>query len=557
MVDQLPGYVLREPVGQGATAIVWRAEPAGTPGRLVAVKRLAGRPDPGALADLRREADALERLSHPSILRLLEVVEDGDGVALVLPFATGGSLAARIAANPDGLPAASVADLGARLAGALAAAHNLGLVHRDVKPTNVLFDAEGQPLLADFGTARLVHDRAGIAGTAEYLAPEVAGGEPPDARSDVYGLGITCYEALTGAPPYAGSTPAATLRAADRGHHVPLGEVIEAPDALIGAVEAAIARDPARRPETAARLAGLLDEARRELEAHGGAAPPPPPAAGPGGGAGVLGALPPDDGPRGRRRSRAVGGPAAERSDAAAGGAAPAAGASDGSEAPAADAGGAEGATAPGADGRAHERSPTQLFGPAPPRAASAAPDRRGIDRRLLVAAAALVLAVPLAVAWWLATGDETSEAPPAAADDPVREVLEEPERTPADLCEDVEPAEVDGAEVFPADVEARDCSVPVSWDGATLLVPRPDGTPVRYELDAEEGDRMVFGDWNCDGRETPALYRPSSGEVFLFEGFADDGEVTVRGEPSGVTDGEPRVVTDAEGCHRVEVEPA
>jgi hypothetical protein len=551
MVDQLPGYVLREPVGQGATAVVWRAEPAGTPGRLVAVKRLAGHPEPTALADLRREADALERLSHPSILRLIEVVEDGDGVALVLPFATGGSLAARIAANPDGLPAASVADLGARLAGALAAAHNLGLVHRDVKPTNVLFDAEGQPLLADFGTARLVHDRAGIAGTAEYLAPEVAAGEPPGPRSDVYGLGITCYEALTGAPPYAASTPAATLRAADRGHHVPLGDVIAGPTALVDAVEAAIARDPARRPETAARLAGLLDEARRELEAGGEPAPPPPPTAGPGGGAGVLGAVPADDAPRARRWARAAGDPAGGREATAPTGGAPGARAADG---PGPNGPGTEGSGPPNDDVGAPERSQTQLFGPAPPRPAAAAPDRRGVDRRLLVVAAVLVLLVPLAVAWWLVTGDDGADAP-VAAEDPVREVLEEPERTPAELCDDVEPAEVDGAEVFPADVDARDCSVPVAWDGATLLVPRPDGPPVRYELDAEDGDRMVFGDWNCDGRETPALYRPSSGEVFLFEGFADDGEVTVRGEPSGVTDGEPRVITDAEGCHRVEVE--
>jgi hypothetical protein len=536
MSEGLPGYVLREPVGEGATAIVWRAEPTGTPGRLVAVKRLAGAADPAAVADLRREAEALDRLSHPSILRLLEVVQDGDGVALVLPYATGGSLADRIAARPDGLEPASVADLGARLGGALAAAHNLGLVHRDIKPTNVLFDAEGQPLLADFGTARLVHDRAEIAGTAEYLAPEVAGGQPPDARSDVYSLGVTCYEALAGAPPYAGSTPGATLRSADRGHHVPLGDVVDAPASLVAAVEAAIARDPAARPATAAELAGRLDEARRELEAGGEAAPPPPPAGS--GGAGVLGAVPASDAPRGWRRSRDADHPAP------------------------ADAPSTETAPpSPGGGSSGPERSGTQLFGPAPPRPAPADPARSGVDRRLLVAAAALVLVLPLAVVWWLVTGDDDAEVPPTAAEEPEADDGAAPaptaERTVPELCDDIEAPDADqteGAEVLPADVAGRGCAVPVAWDGSTLTVPRGDGPPVRYELEAEDGDHLLFGDWTCDRRESPALYRPSSGEVFLFDGFADD-EVTVRGEPSGVSDGEPRVITDDDGCHRVEVD--
>src|SRR5690606_38993582 len=120
--------------------------------------------DPSRIAELRREAEALERLSHPSILRLLDVVPDGPGVALVFPFAAGGSLAQRIAEAPDGLDATFVADLGARLARALASAHNAGLIHRDVKPSNILFDVEGQPLLADLGTALLRGESAPAAG---------------------------------------------------------------------------------------------------------------------------------------------------------------------------------------------------------------------------------------------------------------------------------------------------------------------------------------------------------------------------------------------------------
>lgn len=517
MTADPPGYVLHEPIGEGAHATVWRAEPQGRPGRVVAVKRLRGPVDQGAVRALRREAEALERLSHPSILQLLDVVEDGDGVALVVPYAPGGSLAARIAARLS-LPPAEVADVGARVANALAAAHDAGLLHRDVKPANILFDAEGQPLLADFGTAQLLGgDRAAVAGTAEYLDPDVLrapGGTP----ADVYGLGATLYEMLAGVPPYAGSTPRATLHAADRGHHLRLTELVDAPRELADTVEAAIARDPAARPATAARLAAQLDEACRGLH-HADGVPPPPPA---GGGPaqrdtshGQDAALPPPS--SGPARS---GGPAAG----------------------------------------AAERSGTRLFGPAPPPAAAATPRRRaGLDRRLLIAAAMVVVAVPAGLAWWLAVDHGDADAPTIGAGAPV---TAESVRTPAPRCEDVLPPpdleEAEDTEVHDADVAGRGCSVPVMWDGELLLVPRPDELPAHYDLDAEEEDVLLFGDWTCDGHDTPALYRPPTGELFVFDGFADeDEEVTGRVEDSRVTDGAPRALTDEAGCDRIEVGPA
>ncbi len=519
MTGDVPGYVLRHVLGEGTRATVWRAEIEGHPGRIVAVKRLRGPVSSDAIADLRREAAALERLSHPSILRLLDVVEDGEGVALVVPFAPGGTLAARIAAGDPTLTPTVVADLGARLGSALAAAHNAGLVHRDVKPANILFDAEGQPLLADFGTARLLgEDRVATAGTAEYLDPEVLSA-PAGTSSDVYGLGATLFEALAGTPPYAGSTPEATLRAAGRGRHVPLGALSDASPALAAAVERAIARDPAARPATAARFAGELDDARRELEATDGvhvASGPPPPAV-------TDTGAPPGSG----RDVDPTGGPTPRP------------------------------ATAPPAD----ERSGTRLFGPAPPRAAEASPSpKRRIDRRLLLGAAVLALLVPVGVvSWLLADGaaDGGADPAPIGAADPQPGPQGPLERTPPPRCEGVAPPPgASASDLIDADVDARGCSVPVAWDGDVLRVPRAEDAPRVYDLDAEVGDQLLFGDWTCDGGDTPALYRAATGELFLFDGFAErDEEVTGRVEETGVADGHPRVLTDDAGCDRVEVE--
>jgi eukaryotic-like serine/threonine-protein kinase len=578
MGHELPGYVLRDRLGVGAAAEVFRAEVVGAPGRLVVVKRLRVDATPRAVDELRREAAALAALSHPSILPLLDVVPDGDRVALVLPFAAGGSLADRLARTTGGLAPAEVADLGARIGGALAAAHNAGLVHRDVKPANLLFDAEGQPLLSDFGTALLTAELAPVAGTAEYLDPAVVAGGAPDARSDVYGLGVTLYEALAGVPPYAGSAPQQTLAAADRGVHVPLGGLTDAPAALVATIERAMARDPADRFPTASALAGLLDEHRRQLEAGRDhlAVPQVPPVDGrrdpggerPGGAgrAGVLGAIPPGH-QRGAGDVPPPVPPDAPPRLPAAGGGTTAAGSTGG------------GSTGAGAGGPT-ERSGTRLFGPAPPGGrATEDPDQRGLDRRLLVAGAVLALLVPLAVAGWLwrsgdpgevtldlAQGPEGREDGPADLADDDRDTADGdaaepggPEgavAAPPPPCPDAaEPDVPDGATLLAADVEGRGCSVPVVWDGQQLTVHLVEGEPVRYDLGATDEDVLLLGDWSCDGQASPALYRPSDGRLFVFDGFDDD--ITATGTDTGVADGHPEVVTDADGCDRVEVRSA
>jgi hypothetical protein len=176
-------------------------------GRLVALKRLR-RPSPALSQRLRREARTLAALSHPGIVRLHDVLEVGDDVALVLELVDGPNLETWVRRR-GALEPAEALSLGAELAEALGYAHGLGVVHRDVKPTNVILDPAGGPRLVDFGLAlplegleSLTPTRAGPCGTFDFAAPEQwRDPHGVDARADVYGLGATLYRLLTGRSP--------------------------------------------------------------------------------------------------------------------------------------------------------------------------------------------------------------------------------------------------------------------------------------------------------------------------------------------------------------------
>ena len=214
----LGGYQINSLLGVGGMAEVYRARDEAL-GRDVAVKVLpqALARDPGYVQRFRDEARRVAALDHPHIVPVYQFNGEGDPLFLVMPLLRE-SLRDRMI-RVGTLPPLSAARIAVEIAQALDAAHTLGLVHRDVKPENVLLDADGKALLTDFGIARPEERlrEAGVArtlaatglpiGTPEYMAPEQLRAEPIDHRVDVYGLGAVVYELLTGAVPYDGATP--------------------------------------------------------------------------------------------------------------------------------------------------------------------------------------------------------------------------------------------------------------------------------------------------------------------------------------------------------------
>ncbi|GLZ47005.1 serine/threonine protein kinase [Actinomycetospora sp. NBRC 106375] len=224
-------YRLRDRIGQGAMGVVWRAEDE-TLRRPVALKQvlLPSGADAEALAQahrrVMREGRMIARLHHPHAIALYDVVEDDEAPWLVMEYLPSRSLA-EVLAQDGPLHPDATARLGRQVADALAAAHDAGIVHRDVKPGNVLIDEAGTVKVTDFGIARAVDDvtitsTGRVAGTPAYLAPEVARGAAADFRSDVFSLGSTLYAATEGGPPFgAGDNALAVLHRVAGGEHAP------------------------------------------------------------------------------------------------------------------------------------------------------------------------------------------------------------------------------------------------------------------------------------------------------------------------------------------------
>lgn len=256
------GYQLEAEIGAGSSGTVWKAFRQGPIVHPVALKRLRAASGAVDVQRMRREASVLAELDHPHIVRVIEILEDGEGVAVAMQYAPGGSLETLLEERGT-LDPGEVVAVAAPLANALASAHRHGTVHGDVKPANVLFTSDGEPLLSDFGSVRTLGQMTSesFASTPEYVAPELVEGAFPDPRADVYSLAVVCYHALTGTPPYTGDSPLAIVRAADMGSFQPLTGRPDIPPALAQVIERGMARDPGWRFESAEAFGQALRSA--------------------------------------------------------------------------------------------------------------------------------------------------------------------------------------------------------------------------------------------------------------------------------------------------------
>jgi len=271
-------YAITGLVGRGGMALVYRADDLEDGGE-VAVKMLAD--NLACDAEIRRrflrEAQLAERLSHPNIARVLDHGELDGRPSIVLELVDGPTLADELERRGPLTPERT-RELGSAIASGLAHAHARGLVHRDVKPHNLLLDGDGRVKISDFGIARVLDDtqvtQAGtVLGTAAYLAPEQAAGEPVTAAADVYALGVVLYEALTGKTPHPARTLTELLVAQQSSAPQPPGELaVDVPVELESLILRCLAADPAARP--------TADEVERtlsgELEAPTRIMPPAP-----------------------------------------------------------------------------------------------------------------------------------------------------------------------------------------------------------------------------------------------------------------------------------------
>lgn len=265
-------YALQRWLGGGGAGDVWLGYDEALD-RPVAVKVLR-EASPEDQRRFDREVRAQSPLAHPSIVRVFDAGHHDDAPFLVMAYVDGRSLAERLAHGP--LPATHATRLGAALADALAHAHAHGVIHRDVKPSNVLVDADGRPQLTDFGIARL-HDASQVTttgafvGSPGYVAPEQVVGDPPTPAVDLYGLGLVLLEALTGRREYPGAGIDAAVARLHRLPQIPA----DLPAPLAEVLPALLAREPLERP-TAAEAAASLAGGGVGADAHHGSAPAAP-----------------------------------------------------------------------------------------------------------------------------------------------------------------------------------------------------------------------------------------------------------------------------------------
>ena len=264
-------YRIASMIGRGAMGVVWLARDERLD-RLVAIKQLL----PAAAPELEREtigraereARIAARLRHPNAIAVHDIITHENRPCLVMEYLESESLAERA-----DQPLREIAAIGAQVAAALAAAHAAGIVHRDIKPDNVLITADGTAKITDFGVSRAtglasVTQTGILAGTPAYLAPEVAAGRDADPRSDVFSLGATLYAAIEGEPPFGvHNNPIVLLQRVAKGEMIPPRRTGRLTHLLLWLLR----RDPAERPTMAVAQQALATAAKGKSVA----VPPP------------------------------------------------------------------------------------------------------------------------------------------------------------------------------------------------------------------------------------------------------------------------------------------
>jgi serine/threonine protein kinase/WD40 repeat protein len=261
----VPGYEVLGELGRGGMGVVYKARQVGLD-RLVALKVVLAGAHAEELARFRREAEAIARLHHPNVVRIYEVGEHAGLPYFAMELCEGGSLAQRLAGGP--LPPAEAARLTATLARAVQAAHEAGVIHRDLKPGNVLLAADRTPRVTDFGLAKRLDDVTGLTatgvvlGTPSYMAPEQASGQAKQVGSaaDVHALGAVLYACLTGRPPFQAATPLDTILQVLSDPPVPPSRLrAQVPPRLEAICLKCLEKDPRQRYPSAAALADDLE----------------------------------------------------------------------------------------------------------------------------------------------------------------------------------------------------------------------------------------------------------------------------------------------------------
>ncbi len=272
-------YRLLGELGRGAMGVVYRAEDPML-SRTVAIKTISMVADAEERAEYEKrfyqEAKAAGGLSHPNVVTIYDIGHAGDVVYMAMEYVEGTEL--RDLLQGGRLDAAAAVDIAAQVAEGLAYAHARGVVHRDVKPANIMVSRDGPAKIMDFGIARMrasdVKTQTGmLLGSPKYMAPEQLLGGPVDPRCDIFSLGVVLYEALTGAPPFSGADISQIMYQIVHATPPPPSAVnSRVPPMLDLIVAKALAKDPAARYQDARALAADLRACRAQVAARAAAA---------------------------------------------------------------------------------------------------------------------------------------------------------------------------------------------------------------------------------------------------------------------------------------------